>query len=543
MRSFVFTIALALVFAALPAHGEDLASAPGWSLTKAADPAQEDNVYQDSRVFYTLKPPDARPAITVDSNTADRLRSGDASAEGTYSGQGATGKKKEEDEFVYGNHGNGIVMADPINSTLTLDEGRKDLPPPVAQNSAGQSGPKSSGISGFSSGGLSSNSGHVTAQKALSMVNGSGASRMPSAAAAAANTTGGSSAAPGPAPFQDPRAIAAASGRVAPQGTPFAGGIAVNNVAAGFGEKVGTSSSTDTNFIIWPNGDPATMTKTNTNTSTCASSGTSFTFSTPTIQRITIPTSCHNVRVRAWGAGGGSGSSTTPSDSEGFGGLAVVGDGGGGAYIFTQGPVDNITYDLVVLVGSPGGDASGGTAGKAGFIGGGPGAVASAGGAGGGGGGYSGVFLVDKTVYNNGETPQIGQLAIAVAAGGGGGSAAGGAGGAGGFTSGGGALGAQSGSGGPGIGNGRSGSMLSGGPAGDGGGGGGGGMYGGGGSAATASNPAAPGGGGGSSFFRFKTSSSVGMDGSGATAANSNYTPRGEAGNAGKAGIIFLDFY
>jgi hypothetical protein len=532
----MFAIAAALVFAGLEARGEDLYSAPGWSLNRVVEQNTEENTYADARVYYALKPPDGRPAVTVDSRTADRLRSGEANAEAIYSGE-ANKNKKEDEEFVYGNHGNGIVMAEPVNSTLTAEEGRKDTPPPpapkVARRSADSTGSPFAGFQGLSSG-----AGHATAAKALAMQNGSGASAPGPATAlpGAADEAAAAAAGGGPDPVADPRKIASADDPVSQDtGKAFAGGVNAGNEPGGFGMGK-TSTSTDTNFILWPNGDPET-----TPPPKCVATA-AKTYDHALIERLTIPKGCTHVRVRAWGAGGGAG-------SMGNDGSIAGSDGGGGAYAYTDGAIDPAKYDLVVVVGGPGGDGRGSEGGAPGFPSGGKGG--SGGKAGGGGGGYSGLFLVERSRFpNQEEHPVFMELAVAVAAGGGGGAAdLGQGGGVGGVDRGGGDAGASGSQGGKGLGNGQDGSALRGGDAGEGkngfggGGGGGGGFFGGGGgTGADAEGFLSSGGGGGSTFVRF-LDTGVEKAGNGTRGGNTDFIPRGKAGDAGHSGLVILEIY
>jgi hypothetical protein len=514
-----------LLFGALTARGEDIPSAPGWSMSRTTEQAQEENVYADSRVFFSLKPPDARPAISIDGATADRLRAGDANAESTYSGNQNVAKKDDE-EFVYGNHGNGIQMAEAVNSTLTGEEGRKDVAP--AQPSGGHSIANLNGSLG-GVGGISSDAGRATAAKALSMVNNarpstnstSGASVDPKAAAAGA---GGGASIPA-----DPRALASVANNPVAVSTAVQGTLVANNVASGFGIATSTNSNTNTSFSIWPTGT-APDTVVPTPDGVCSKSV--QVFDSSTLQRIAVPSGCVGVKIDAFGAGGGSGSSISDDGAASF-----SGSGAGASFVHTEGAIDGKANDLVIVVGGAGGNSNGLNGGVGGNGGGGAGGS----GGGGGGGGYSGVFLADKTQFPNGETPQLRASALAIAAGGGGGSAVGGAGGVGGVVSGGGSLGGTQTAGGPGQSDGKAGFMLRGGSAGAAGGGGAGGYYGGGGGGGGGTD--ALGGGGGSSFFFFKTSSSSSIAATTTVAGNSSFANRNSAGNAGKPGLVILTFY
>ncbi len=527
-----------MVFAA-NARAEELASAPGWSLNKIQqEKADNDFSYGDSRVYFSLKPPDQRPAITIDARTADRLRSGEASAEGTYGGQNQqSAQKNSDEEFVYGNKGNGLVVAEPVASTLTAADGRKDFELPAS--SSGASRPRSSS-SDLSLGGLSSGGeGSLKTYGAAATRNSSAASAPPPA------TSGTPPPAGGDRPIQDPRVIAAAQ-NVAPadpiQGS-FQGGISAANEAGGFAIKKKDKDGKvikekDKNFIVWPNGEPGSA----GNKAVCGKSIRKV-FDLPTIERFKVPSGCRTISVRAWGGGGGSGG----MDEEGN--LQAGGNGGGGAFVYTSGIVDVSKFDVVVVVGGAGGHARGPRGGDPGFISGGKGGSSEgAPSGGGGGGGYSGVFLVERSKVDADEMPIVVENAIVIAAGGGGGSASGEGGGAGGITKGGGNGATQAG-GGLGAGNGSGGVSLMGGDGGNSegvngaGGGGGGGLFGGGGGgASTTLEGSSSAGGGGSSFYRFLDNFETGTA-SGPQAGNKDFRDRGKAGDAGKPGKVILEFY
>jgi hypothetical protein len=538
---------LALLFGGRVARAEDVPNAPGWQLSKVTETTQEDNTYNDAKISYTLKPPDARPAITIDSFMADKLRAGDMSAEMVYSGQG---KKKEDEEFVYGNHGNGIVMADDVNSTLTSEEGRKvevASAPAAGSGAVHNTASAFAGMSGFTSNtgrGFSSGSGASSAHR-----NSSGASSAPPGAASASTNT-----ATGGAPsLEDPRAVAdaqyhASMKKGGPVGTGtstnaqiFSGpSISIANNAQGFGMSTSTSSSNSTNFEIWPTGDPATSTSVSSSTATAVSNCPSKTYAQPTTERFTVPANCTHVKLSAWGGGGGYGGVSSANVLSG-------GKGGGGAYVHYEGSFDPVTFDVVVVVGGAGANGiTGGGAALGGFFSGGAGGA----GGGGGGGGYTGVFQLNRSMNPDpNQKPVSNADAIAVAAGGGGGSATGEVGGDGGLQNGGGRLGAAQMEGGPGSGSGLPGGGLFGGAGGGpgGGGGGGGGWAGGGGGNGIPSDAVATyhieGGGGGTSIWLPGTSACTGAAGSNGTAGNPGGSGSGVAGNAGKPGYLTIQFY
>src|SRR5262249_1282965 len=138
------------------------------------------------------------------------------------------------------------------------------------------------------------------------------------------------------------------------------------------------------NFVDWPNGKPGSPEYKEKHTCSAAAK----TFDHPGVERLSLPSGCGAVRIRAWGAGGGAGN-YIENDK-----IILGGDGGGGAYVYTEGPVEYGKYDLIVVIGGAGGDGTPGHAGAPGFNSGGRGGVGTYSGAGslggGGGGGYSG---------------------------------------------------------------------------------------------------------------------------------------------------------
>ena len=145
-----------------------------------------------------------------------------------------------------------------------------------------------------------------------------------------------------------------------------ASGVAVSNVASGFGVEV-PKSKEDKDFVIWPEGDPATKKPNEIPKSKCENTS-ARTFDKPETKRLAVPRGCIGVRVRAWGAGGGSGASG--------------GDGGGAAYVYTEGEIDPAKHDVIVVVGGPGGDGTASSPGLPGFANGGRGGASGGGGGG-----------------------------------------------------------------------------------------------------------------------------------------------------------------
>lgn len=531
-------IMLAILLAGPVARAEDIPSAPGWSLTKIQQQkADDDYSYGDGKVYFALKPPDQRPAVTIDSRTADRIRAGEASVEGIYGGQakGAAGPKADE-EYVYGNKSNGLVLPDPITSTLTVSDGRP-AEPTVAIDASAASRPRSSS-GGSSLPGLSGSSSSGSSRKTYA------ASSPPpprnSSAASAPPPAGGGAEAPaapsGPS-IRNPadEAVASQQKPVDANKGPAIAPIAANNQAAGFGVTKAEKGKDDKdkNFVVWPNGEPGA----NNNGKPYCGLTVRKMFDKPGITRIPGKDGCPTLKVHVWGAGGGKGAGSPAK-------------GGPGAYVFTQGVVDVAKFDVVVVVGGEGKDAVDGKGGSdSSFGGGGKGGDSEGGGGGGGGGGgFSGVFLIPRDTPED-KMPLDPDKAIAIAAGGGGSSPTGEVGGVGGVNKGGGTNGATDRAPGPGNGNGGFGASLLGGQGGAGeganhaGGGGGGGLFGGGGGGGgTSLEGPSSAGGGGSSFYRFLDKFEA-KPGTGGKPGNDGHSERGRAGDPGTPGKVILEFY
>lgn len=244
---------------AVSARAEELASAPGWSLNRIVqEKADNDFSYGESRVFFALKPPDQRPAVTIDSRAADRLRSGEATAESLYGGQAPRPSQNKDEEFVYGNKSNGLVVAEPVLSTLTAADGRSDaaFEVPVAESSRSSSSSSSSGSSlgELSSGSSSSSRAFGGPSEAPPSHNASAASAPPPVA--------GPPAGGGDRAVVDARVIANEQAKIlAPVVPATTTGMSAKNEAGGFGIKPkdmdGKEQKDKKSFeIVWPNGDP-----------------------------------------------------------------------------------------------------------------------------------------------------------------------------------------------------------------------------------------------------------------------------------------------
>lgn len=506
----IFTF-IVMFLGAVSAHGEILASAPGWSMTKI-EPAQEDNAYNDGPVYYSLQPPDVRPAIRIDKHTADRLRSGQAFPEIVYAG-----KPENKDEDRGGNQ-NGIAVAEPVNSTLTAEGGRKDValaqegaaPRDLLEQTATLSPTFHSAGQGGGAGPVPREQGRALASNAQNTQNNSGASAPSAASGGGAATT-----------IQDPRAQVQDHSDAINAGPILDAGVVANNEPP----KAPTSTST----VSSTSSSPGTTSVGGDKGERC-DGGAAVTkrIDGAGWQRVHVPYGCKQVRIRAWGAGGGRGGVTGNSNGT---------DGGAGAYAYLEIAVDGVKNDLAVVVGGAGADGKRGSSsgGQGGYRSGGQGGAQG----GGGGGGYSGVFLADYSEDENLETPYSPQSAILVAAGGGGGGLNG-AGGAGGDLRADGDLGATPSAGGVNGDGGGAGALLLGGAGLGGGGGGGGGFYGGGGGGLAVT--AYGGGGGGNGFYKSTGKNFVLLAGHGTTAGNANFSARGSAGNVGHSGMVILEF-
>jgi hypothetical protein len=75
----------ALLLLSLEALADPIPKSPGWSLSQIEQETEE-NSYGDGNVYFSLKPPDHRPAITIDYSTAKKLRSQEVKPEFVYSG-------------------------------------------------------------------------------------------------------------------------------------------------------------------------------------------------------------------------------------------------------------------------------------------------------------------------------------------------------------------------------------------------------------------------------------------------------------------------
>lgn len=489
IRIFSF---LFLALWAAPLWAEELANHPGWTLTLIR--AESDDGSYDERQFFTLRPPDGRPAVTVDYGTASRLKKGGMEAEAAYTAAGggaertaeaASRNSSQDGEYVYDSSNRGFVQADPLLSTAPSDE-RPEL---AAEHPVHPVHPEhpihpvypegtafGSTMAGHSSGAFSAAPFNSPAPHPAP----------PSRAPAAATTIPDLPAPPPPAPLAGdvppppaphsippppvsaapPVGVAAGAGKdyelylggdpaqrkPAAAPAPGVSGLVANNRAQGFGIKPPENSGTGTQ------GSQRSGTTKEIEEIVPPCTPGRKVYTSATLERINLPRGCHVVMITAWGAGGGAGYS--PPSTEEYGWYQQQnGPGGAGAFVSASGDVDARKYDLVVVVGAAGESARQGKAGKGGFPGGGDGGSSSMA-PGGGGGGFTGVFLVEKEM---GGKLMRHANALMIAAGGGGGAGRGPGGGGAGIDVAEGARGAKTASAGNAKGNASSGAALNGG--------------------------------------------------------------------------------
>lgn len=538
----------------MAAFAEKIPSAPGWSLTHIEE-EKEDGDYsiENGPVFFALKPPDKRPAITVDGRTAARLRDGQATAEGVYSQRSKQAGAKDKNPASVSK--GGFVIPETVKSTLTTDDGRQDYEEVVTTKETITTS-ESSSLSGTGSGGSS----FKPPVSGLPYYNPSG--RNVSSSGSSSPGAGGQSAPPpGAAPLVDPRtAVIAEEKRLAEE---------KKAAAAAAGELSATNSAAN-KFDVHnkeykqeaeEESKPAGGTKPPVVATAPGCRAAQQVYTRAEFVRITVPAGCKNIRVRAWGGGGGDGglSNGNATNDEGSNFLRDGSDqvgsghtghaGSGGDFVSTSGPVDFSRYDLLIVVGGPGGHNQGSQGGLGGFMSGGRGGSMTGGYGGGGGGGFSGIFYVERSRPGATANLIVPENVIAVAAGGGG------AGVSGGFE----ALSAaiqrrldRAGINWLSSANAKKGAGANfyGGAGANGGGGGGGGWKGGTGDAGasdagqlrTAGFTGGGPGGGGSSYVRFSTNSEV-APASGARPGNPDASDRGGAGDPGVTGKVVVDIF
>lgn len=598
----VFSLLFLLCLSGL-AHAEELENFPGWSISKIPQEAAEDGSYQMRPDFFSLTPPDGKPAVSIDARTASALRSGQSNPLDVYAKKTSPAAEGEGEQYVYGASSNGYVQSGAGESSASSGSASASATGQV--ESGVVSAPTTSYQSSSAPGAFASASAPMksSAGAALPPAAATSSSRAPAssiaaqandiaASVAAAQTPASQVASANAAPVK-PGAVekteadrnfssavsgAAAKGvsvssgksaesdevaKVSDGGTGF--GVAANSTAQGMGfKKTKDSKRSTASGSESADADRPADKAYDKPEEVPPCEGLEKTFSTPGQYKLKVPRGCTLLTAAAWGGGGGSGEHTS---------------GGGAAFANGAGKFDGKKYDVIVVVGAAGGDASGSKAGLGGYPGGGAGG-SSSNAPGGGGGGYSGVFLVEKS---GGDSINAGK-ALVIAGGGGGGS--GGSNGhrwnsEGARGKNGDAGGTQA--GGP-KGNGEDGSSLKGGDGGNGydypncsrsqqssvdsctivednggehgggsqrqvprdylsvgGGGGGAGMKGGGGGSGAAAQGQASGGGGGSSMSKMENTIVEG--GNGVNVGFHHYPDRGDAGSPGRHGKVIFSYY
>ena len=349
-------IGLALLPLASLANG--LESYPGWSLTKIQAETEE-GVY-DQRVFFSLKPPDARPAITIDGSTAARIRNGGANPESVYGSRAQSesggSTSQEGEEHVYSEANAQIVVAEGPSERPQVKEEDGEAKEEQAQQAKSDSAPSSFSSMPFTSSGFGSSEKVNSAPRPTAA---------PKPATVATNT----------ANQESPVANGEASESPALRTLPVRPGLPEpkRDLAQAEGEEKGEKEE--------ENSDPMkSAIKTN-------SAPTGFGFKSkeqrekeeaeaklppPPCQpgekvldkadriRVAIPKSCSNIFVTIWGAGGGNGYSGTRETGGDNSRTVTVkgGSGGGGAFVNGWGTFDGSKDDLVIVVGEAGENGS-----------------------------------------------------------------------------------------------------------------------------------------------------------------------------------------
>lgn len=431
-------LSLLLMFAlAFPAWAEELEHFPGWKINKIEQAEAEDGSIASGPEYYGLTPPDERPPVSIDARTARSLKAGEAQPEEVYGRYAPKAAKAagSGDTYEYSAGNNGFVQADTIASTLP-----GYVPEPVADRRApkrsgdsfgsgdtgsfGGSGASVAGGAGGSYGGSdygSSGSGGYAG--------GSGSAGYPGASGGAfgaggaggeggmSNALKSAAAAASPAAIQAEAKAKAAALKGSSAGKD-SNALASNglNVKSGFDAingdgKGGTGGSGGGG--TGKDGKPRTLASDDEDAPPPPCNKGRFVYEKATHVRVKLPIGCGLIHISAWGAGGGAGLQTFRSG--GRDGTDQVREipGSGASFMSTSWEIDARKYDLIVVVGDPGGTAKqkttvvkdngaggeGGTRTVTTFTGGeGGGPDGKDGGTGGGGGGgYSGVFLVAKS--------------------------------------------------------------------------------------------------------------------------------------------------
>jgi hypothetical protein len=353
MKLFAFFLLAVLPIAA---SSSGLESYPGWSLQKIQNEG-EDGTY-DQRVFYSLTPPDGRPAITIDGRSASRLQAGQTSPEDLY-GRRANAKTEdaeEGDEFVYSSSNSKVVVAEGPSEQAKVAEEK-----PAEKEEAKSSTPLAAAFSSSST---------FNAQPVAQ-----GASSGSSAPSSGSTTSSGSSTSGASA--NESSASAENTAPVAPRVLPVRPGLPEPKRDIAQADKSDQSDSEDDDSEV--GGVKASNIKT-----TGGATGLGFkskeekeqeqkeaslppppckagekVIDKAAVVRVAIPKGCNNIFVTVWGAGGGRGYSGTRETGGGDNARTVEvrgGSGGGGAFVNGYGSIDSLKYDVVLVVGEGGND-------------------------------------------------------------------------------------------------------------------------------------------------------------------------------------------
>jgi hypothetical protein len=452
-------LTLLLTFAlAFPAWAEELEHFPGWKINKIEKEESEDGSISSGPEYYGLTPPDERPPVSIDARTARALKAGESQPEEVYGKiAGKNGKSESAtasasgDSYEYSAGNNGFVQADAINSTLPGYAAEPMAARALhkrggdsfgAGDTASYGGAGASMAGGSSSYGGTAGSDYASSGAAGGSAGYSGANGSYGAGAAGAVNGGFKSAAGAASPAAAQANVKAQQLAANGAGGNVPGSLASNglNVKSGF-DAVNSDGKTGSTGSGGKGRTPASYDE-EAPPPPCDKAR--FVYDKSTHARVKLPVGCGLIHISAWGAGGGSGLQIYQSGGRDDSGTQSVREipGGGASFMSTVWEIDARKYDLIVVVGEPGGKAKqktttvqdnsndgGGTRTVItleGGDGGGP-EGKDGGTGGGGGGGYSGVFLVPKT---DSSITLNKSRAMAIAAGGKGGGS-GGAGGAG----------------------------------------------------------------------------------------------------------------
>lgn len=344
-------VLICLAFLPLASLADSLDSYPGWTLTKIQTEAEEGTY--DQRVFFSLKPPDGRPAVTIDGSTAARIRNGGATPDAIYGSRAeATGDgssaPSEGEEFVYSASNSQIVVAEGPSEQAPAQEAPVESKQERTDSSPMAFGSLPPASKGMESSGQSDDSGKYTSAPR--------SAPMATSVANEQSKVAGGEAAANPAPRTLPvrpglpepkRELAEAKTGEEKEDAdddesdPMKSAIKTNSAPTGFGFKSKEQREKEAAEAKLPPAPCQPGEKV---------------FDKAERIRVNIPKTCTNVFVTVWGAGGGNGYNGT-RESGGDNSRTVTvrgGSGGGGAFVNGYGTFDAAKYDLVVVVGEGG---------------------------------------------------------------------------------------------------------------------------------------------------------------------------------------------